>query len=83
MLACFPEDLPTIRSRLKKGTELKLFDRGWSVGSLSESFKNGYVTLSVPLTGRWAAAKYQQLVKLRSNVLTTASLSETEPDPDC
>lgn len=82
-LVCFPDDLPAVRSRLKKGTELKLFDRGWSVASFSETFKDDYYEVSVSLTGRWEAAKYQRPVRLRSNTITGASTSPIEPDPDC
>lgn len=82
-LVCFPQDLPAVRSRLKKGTELRLFDRGWSVASFTETLKEDYYEVSVSLTGRWAAAKYQQPVRLLSHAMSSAGASERDPDPDC
>jgi len=83
-LACRQADLATVRSRLKNGTELTLFRRGWSVSNLSVKLDSSGVHLvSASLTGKWARPHYQAPSRLRSGVSVGSSVSETEPDPDC
>jgi hypothetical protein len=84
-LVCTAETIASVEQRFANGTELELFDRGWSVSSLTTTFKadEGLYLVAVSLTGRWAATRYQQPVKLRSGSSSGSSISPIEPDPDC
>ena len=70
-----------VRDRLKKGTELEVLGIGFSVSNIQEKLEiEGYYTISVSLTGKWAKPQYSDPAFL--NVYRRPQRLSNEPQID-
>lgn len=82
-LICDRQSIGTIRQKLKKGTELEIANIGFSVSNFDESLEEeGYYTLQVSLSGKWARPQYNQPSFLRDNKPRRAA-PDGELDSEC
>jgi hypothetical protein len=72
-----------VRDRLKKGTELEVLGIGFSVSNIQEKLEvEGYYTVSVSLTGKWAKPQYNDPAFLHTPRRRNSQQLNNEPQID-